>query len=384
MKSQPSNYNLRNRTDSSDNQLNQQQQQQQEPSEQQQQQQQQQQQIQIQHQSETQQPDLAEQHADSQQQLDTQEQQESEDQQQLLRELQQQATSASETVQPLDTVNREIPTEEVSVNPENIVTTEPTSDRSVQQQRFSGQQNSDRTQLFPLHHHRPSKMSTGVKLKKFDGTDNVHIWLANFEDWQKFHNETDAQALLAVGCNLDGQAATWYHTLSNREKTNMQLFKQCLRDRFAPSEATFSLMSIKQNTGESTDAYLARAEKMALGHNLTEVYKVQFIVNGLNNCIKSRIIGKKPQTFQALREAVALAKAELDCMESNPISEITLKAFATELKESLRQELCSLSTFNNIQTDSRQNKRQYKKNGNQQQQWQQAPQQQWQQAPQQQ
>ena len=52
-------------------------------------------------------------------------------------------------------------------------------------------------------------------------------------------------------------------------------------------------MSIKQNTGESTDAYLARAEKMALGHDLTKVYKVQFIVNGLNNFIKSRIIGKK-------------------------------------------------------------------------------------------
>ena len=73
----------------------------------------------------------------------------------------------------------------------------------------------------------------------------------------------------------------------------MQLFKQCLRDRFSLSEATFSLMSIKQNTGESTDAYLARAEKMALGHDLTKVYKVQFIVNGLNNFIKSRIIGKK-------------------------------------------------------------------------------------------
>ena len=76
---------------------------------------------------------------------------------------------------------------------------------------------------------------------------------------------------------------------------------------------------------------------MALGHDLAEVYKVQLIVNGINNCIKSRIIGKKSQTFQALQEAVALAKAELDCIESNPISELTLKAFATELKDSLRQ-----------------------------------------------
>ena len=88
-------------------------------------------------------------------------------------------------------------------NQKNIVTTETTSDRSFQQQSNSGQQNSERTQLFPLYHHRHSKMSTGVKLKTFDGNHNVHISSANFEDWQKFHNETDAQALLPIGCNFD-------------------------------------------------------------------------------------------------------------------------------------------------------------------------------------
>lgn len=77
----------------------------------------------------------------------------------------------------------------------------------------------------------------------------------------------------------------------------MQQFKQCLKDRFAPNEATFSLMGIKQDISENTDAYLARAEKIALGHNLPELYKVQFIVNGLHNNIKSRIIAKQPKTM---------------------------------------------------------------------------------------
>ena len=44
---------------------------------------------------------------------------------------------------------------------------------------------------------------------------------------------------------------------------------------------------------------------------------------------------KKPQAFLSMREATALVKAELDCIESNPISELTLKAFVTELKDSL-------------------------------------------------
>ena len=68
---------------------------------------------------------------------------------------------------------------------------------------------------------------------------------------------------------------------------------------------------------------------MAFGHDLTDVYKMQFIVNRLNNCIKIRIIGKKPQAFLSTREATALVKAVLDCIESNPISELTLKAFVT-------------------------------------------------------
>lgn len=95
-------------------------------------------------------------------------------------------------------------------------------------------------------------MATGVKLKKFDGSKNVFIWLSNFENWQKFHNESDAQALLAIGCNFEGQAVTWFHSLTDQQKSNMQQFKQCLKDRFAPNEATFSLMGIKQDISKKT------------------------------------------------------------------------------------------------------------------------------------
>lgn len=210
----------------------------------------------------------------------------------------------------------------------------------------------------------------------------MFIWLSNFENWQKFHNESDAQALLAIGCNFEGQAATWFHSLTDQQKSNMQQFKQCLKDRFAPNEATFSLMGIKQDISENTDAYLARAEKIALGHNLPELYKVQFIVNGLHNNIKSRIIAKQPKTFQNLREAIVIAKAELECTENtgNPFSEVTLKAFAAQIKDSLREELCSLSATNS-DTGNRQSKNRRQQPWQQpaQQPWQRPQQQQWQQ-----
>lgn len=144
-------------------------------------------------------------------------------------------------------------------------------------------------------------------------------------------------------------------------------------------------MGIKQDIGENTDAYLARAEKIALGHNLPELYKVQFIVNGLHNNIKSRIIAKQPKTFQTLREAIVIAKAELECTENtgNPLSEVTLRAFAAQIKDSLRQELCSLSATN-IDPGNRQSKNRRQKQPWQQpaqQPWQRPPQQQWQQYP---
>nr|XP_034305039.1 uncharacterized protein LOC117682149 [Crassostrea gigas] len=225
-------------------------------------------------------------------------------------------------------------------------------------------------------------MATGVKLKKFDGSENVFIWLSNFENWQKFHNESDAQALLAIGCNFEGQAATWFHSLTDQQKSNMQQFEQCLKDRFAPNEATFSLMGIKQDISENTDAYLARAEKIALRHNLPELYKVQFIVNGLHNNIKSRIIAKQPKTFQTLREAIVIAKAELECTEKtgNPLSEVTLKAFAAQIKDSLREELCSLSATNSDPGNRQsKNRRQQPWQQPAQQPWQRPQQQQWQQ-----
>nr|XP_034315860.1 nuclear transcription factor Y subunit beta-like [Crassostrea gigas] len=164
------------------------------------------------------------------------------------------------------------PTEQQSIQQQ------PTEQQSIQQNNKvpnNNQQNNKVSNNNQQNQPNIIKMATGVKLKKFDGSENVFIWLSNFENWQKFHNESDAQALLAIGCNFEGQAATWFHSFTDQQKSSMPQFKQCLKDRFAPNEATFSLIGIKQDISENTDAYLARAEKIALGHNLPELYKTQ-------------------------------------------------------------------------------------------------------------
>ena len=103
-------------------------------------------------------------------------------------------------------------------------------------------------------------MASGISLKKFDGSENVHVWLRMFENWQKFHNISDVDALHAVGCNFEGQAATWLQTLNSAQTENLQIFTECLRNRFSATE-TNTLLGLRQAPGESTSEYVSRAEK---------------------------------------------------------------------------------------------------------------------------
>ncbi|XP_065921119.1 probable serine/threonine-protein kinase ifkA [Magallana gigas] len=189
-------------------------------------------------------------------------------------------------------------------------------------------------------------MTTGINLKKFSGSENVHLWLSHLDSWQKFHNVTDGAALLAIGCNLEGQAETWLQTLSPRQRNNLTEFKECLKNRFAPQETNFTLLSIRQQAGETADVYLSRAEKTALGHDLPEIYKVQFAIQGLENQVKAKVISKEPKTFQELRHAVSLAKAQLECNTTEDMNNLTLVALAAQLKDSLKAEISALTQSN--------------------------------------
>lgn len=92
--------------------------------------------------------------------------------------------------------------------------------------------------------------------------------------------------------------------------------------------------------------YLSRAEKTALGHDLPEIYKVQFAIQGLENQVKAKVISKEPKTFQELRHAVSLAKAQLECNTTEDMNNLTLVALAAQLKDSLKAEISALTQSN--------------------------------------
>lgn len=218
--------------------------------------------------------------------------------------------------------NQEIETLDEEQIPEDHITQSSTDHQPLEEQQI-----------------RNRIMATGINLKKFDGSENVHLWITVLENWQKFHNVSDSEALLAIGCNFEGQAATWLQTLSPAQKNNLTTFKDCLKSRFANKE-TNSLLGLRQYPGESTNDYLSRAEKTSLGHDLPEIYKVQFTTNGLIHTIKKCVISKEPKTFQELRHAVDLAKQELECDNKQ---DFDIQSLTSQIRETLKSEISALT-----------------------------------------
>ena len=122
---------------------------------------------------------------------------------------------------------------------------------------------------------------------------------------------------------------------------------------------------------------LRRAEKMAIGHNIPEDYKVQFTVNGLDAKFKQRIISKEPKTFQELRHALALAKAGLECAIENPTANISVNeicaAVAAQLQQTIKQEVSAIASAHSVGSRPQQQPRFQK-------QWHPRPQNQWRQS----
>ena len=114
----------------------------------------------------------------------------------------------------------------------------------------------------------------------------------------------------AVGGSLDGAALRWYHCLPAATKADVETFKQEFKERFHALAEEMNFLAIKQQQDESTDKYVERAEKLALGHDLPEPYKVEFTANGILNKYKEKVLSREQKTFRKLRHFIACTKGE--------------------------------------------------------------------------
>lgn len=159
-----------------------------------------------------------------------------------------------------------------------------------------------------------SNIMTTVQPNKFNGSESPCIWLSKLTAWQKFNKLTYNAVLDYIPCLLEGSAGTWFQTLNPTQYQTLQAFKDLLSERYKPASYKMAMFGIRQESGETCEKYLERAERLALAHHdLDESYKVQFIANGLISNIRGRVLAREPQTFQALRRDISLVQLELGC-----------------------------------------------------------------------
>lgn len=198
---------------------------------------------------------------------------------------------------------------------------------------------------------QPNIMTT-VQPNKFNGSESPCIWLSKLTAWQKFNNLTDKAVLDYIPCLLEGSAGTWFQTLNPTQYQTLQAFKDLLSERYKPASYKMAMLGIRQESGETCEKYLERAERLALAHHdLDESYKVQFIANGLISNIRGRVLAREPQTFQALRRDISLVQLELGCEQQvsfvahNPtfdLSELT-KSINTHIEQTVTAQINALA-----------------------------------------
>ncbi|XP_062585333.1 uncharacterized protein LOC134246997 [Saccostrea cucullata] len=155
----------------------------------------------------------------------------------------------------------------------------------------------------------PVIMATGFSLPKFNGSETPVIWISKIDAWQKFNNYNDQKILDLLPCALEGSASTWYQTMP--PCNSLATFKQQLTERFQPIMYGMPLMGIRQDTSETLDQYLERAERIDMIHDIAEHYKVQATASGLLPPWRGKVLAREPKTFQELRNAVSKTQVEL-------------------------------------------------------------------------
>lgn len=193
-------------------------------------------------------------------------------------------------------------------------------------------------------------MATGFSFPKFNGSESPVIWLSKLDAWQQFHNYADQKILAMLPCALEGSASTWFQTLQP-PCNSLTAFKKQLTDRFQPILYGMPLMGIRQDTSETMDQYLERAEKISMIHDMAELYKVQAIASGLLPPWRGKVLSREPKSFQELRNTISKVQVELSDLPQNlnhssdhSLAHLctTLATQMTELTKSIKADISAL------------------------------------------
>ena len=154
-----------------------------------------------------------------------------------------------------------------------------------------------------------TKPSTEIHPTLFTGTaaDNILDWLENLDRIAAHNVWNDQKQLQVILVYLKDTALNFYRSLPEQTKTDINLLKAALRDRYHTQDRLYN-MRVKLHElwqGPSLETYINDLDTLARHLELPEQQKIHYFIFGLKPKLKQALLIRQPQTYD---DAVTFAK----------------------------------------------------------------------------
>ena len=154
-----------------------------------------------------------------------------------------------------------------------------------------------------------TKPSTEIHPTPFTGTvaNNILDWLENFDRIAAHNVWNDQKQLQVIPVYLKDTALNFYCSLPEQTKTDINLLKAALRDRYHTQDRLYG-MRVKLHElrqGSSLETYINDLDTLARHLELPEQQKIHYFIFGLKPKLKQALLIRQPQTYD---DAVTFAK----------------------------------------------------------------------------
>ena len=153
-----------------------------------------------------------------------------------------------------------------------------------------------------------TKPSTVIHLTPFTGTAaNILDWLENFDRIAAHNVWNDQKQLQVIPVYLKDTALSFYRSLPDQTKADINLLKAALRDRYHTQDRLYD-MRVKLHElrqGSSLETYINDLDTFARHLELPEQQKIHYFIFGIKPKLKQAILIRQPPTYD---DAVTFTK----------------------------------------------------------------------------
>ena len=164
-------------------------------------------------------------------------------------------------------------------------------------------------------------MNSHIHLENFKGQgEDPNKWFTHFERWAAFMDMNGDRAAMALPFYLKGIGKTWFDSLSEATKVNLDLLKTAFLNRFSGSSTVdISVLMIAQRSDESAEEYCARFVESSHAKEIPENLQVSILMKGLKPTLLTLVMPKNPQTLEDMRQAMVLAEQTTNASASRSV-----------------------------------------------------------------